>query len=159
MSVTSYKFVFHLRLGKLSLSTSFQCDISATWKRSSEVAKSELVQFSNGAANFNQTISLPVNMYFDSNTNSFQEKKVNPITFRLNSHLHCIPPKETSQQELLWLTWPLCSIIRCNSLRTSWLLISVLIRMPRFKSMWLVRKRGKVHRVRFQEWGRVWVNH
>lgn len=40
MSVKSYKFLFHLKLGKLSLSTSFQCNISATWKRSAEVAKS-----------------------------------------------------------------------------------------------------------------------
>jgi hypothetical protein len=40
-----------------------------------------------GKASFNQTISLPLNMYFDSTKGTFQDKKVDFILIRLYSHL------------------------------------------------------------------------
>lgn len=41
------------------------------------MAKTTTVEFSNGEANFDQTIAIPVNMYYEENSYTFQEKKVN----------------------------------------------------------------------------------
>lgn len=42
------------------------------WKRSEEVAKTDPVQFSNGGADFNQTLSLPVKMYLNISTSLYE---------------------------------------------------------------------------------------
>lgn len=92
------KFLFKAEIGELSLNTSVQCDLSATWKRSNELAKSGLVSLVAGKASFNQTLTLPINMYFDSATNSFQEKKVDPSSLSLSSASLSTPTRGISRQ-------------------------------------------------------------
>jgi hypothetical protein len=63
-----FKYLFNAELGQLLIKTGITCQISATWKRSEESAKTDQVEFTNGTANFNQTLSLPVKMYLNTNT-------------------------------------------------------------------------------------------
>ena len=82
INLKTYKFNFHATIGKLTLNTSVQCNLSASWKRSNESAKGEPVPLESGVAYFNQTLNLPVNMYLDTATNLFQEKKVVSIVIQ-----------------------------------------------------------------------------
>jgi hypothetical protein len=85
MNLKVYKVQFYADVGRLRIKTPIACSITGSWKRSkhsgsylgAEVAKTTTVEFSNGEANFDQTIAIPVNMYYEENSYTFQEKKVN----------------------------------------------------------------------------------
>ena len=96
-----FKYLFNAELGQLLIKTGITCQISAVWKRSEETAKTDPVEFANGTANFNQTLTLPVKMYLNTNTKLFEEKKVFVIIFRVKLHLHYIVQKGIKAQELL----------------------------------------------------------
>lgn len=51
-------------------------EVAYVLKQGNETAESTLVPLQNGVVNFNQTLRLSVNMYFDMTTNKFVEKKV-----------------------------------------------------------------------------------
>lgn len=67
-----FKYLFTAELGQLLIKTGISCQISAVWKRSEETAKTDPVDFANGSAHFNQTLSLPVKIYLNSATKLYE---------------------------------------------------------------------------------------
>jgi hypothetical protein len=76
----------------------------------------------NGVVEFNQTLKLPVNMYFNTATQSFVEKKVNLALFSAYTVLLFRPKREKNQQALSLSTSPKYStkefIVYLSSIRT-----------------------------------------
>lgn len=66
----------------------------------SDNVSTSAVQMVAGRANFNQTIELPLNLYYDPVAQLFQDKKVCEILFRLFLALQWSPLKEISKQVL-----------------------------------------------------------
>lgn len=93
-----FKYLFTAELGQLLIKAGISCQVSATWKRSEESAKTDPVNFTNGAANFDQTLSLPVKMYLNEATQLYEEKKVVDHLFRASSRLHFTAPKAKRAQ-------------------------------------------------------------
>lgn len=82
-NIRCLKFLFEAKVGKLSLAVKFACQIKLIWKRSNdlsnsgnEVASIEPIDLVNGQIQFDRKLSLPVNMYFDTTSKQFLEKKV-----------------------------------------------------------------------------------
>lgn len=75
-NIKQFKYLFTADLSHLLIKTGISCKVSATWKRSEESAKTDPVNFANGQADFNQSLSLPVKMYLNTSTQLYEEKKV-----------------------------------------------------------------------------------
>lgn len=68
-----------------------------------ESVQTKIVEMVGGKADFNQIITLPINMYYDQSSQLFQEKKVKLPLFRPYSHSLCRHQKEKNKQELFML--------------------------------------------------------
>ena len=76
-NMQTFKFIFTASIGILNIKANVSSPTFVTWKRSQESVSSQVVEMVSGKGDFgNEQIQLPVNMYYDKNTECFQEKKV-----------------------------------------------------------------------------------
>ena len=69
----TYKFIFTASIGILSIKANVSSPTFVTWKRSQESVSSQIIEMASGKGDFNnEQIQLPVNMYYDKNTECFQ---------------------------------------------------------------------------------------
>lgn len=71
-----FKIEFVTIVKTLHFNVKFPCQLKMIWKRSNESAETTTLPLTNGQVHFDQTLKLNVNMYFDTTTNKFVEKKV-----------------------------------------------------------------------------------
>jgi hypothetical protein len=73
-----FKIQFITDVKTMHFNVKFPCSLKMIWKRSNfinhlgnESAETTVVPLKNGEVNFDQTLKLNVNMYFDTTTNKF----------------------------------------------------------------------------------------